>query len=211
MNKFEKSEDEAGALCELGTLYMDWGKVEQSINFFRKSIDTYEAIKKPLLESFARDNLAILLFYNGEYHQARVELNKAIICKTDFGSASKPWVTWNLLSRLDRIEADTAGANITRQKALDTFLLFRKEGGENNNIVGRLALDVGYAINQGNTAEAEQVIEELLEQDGWQEAKKFLHTLLAIIVGGRSLALTEDKGLYFEEAAELILLLESLA
>ena len=124
---------------------------------------------------------------------------------------SKPWVTWSLLSQLDRIEADTTGANITRQKALDTFLLFRREGGENNTITACLALSVGTALQQGDTAEAEQVIGKLLEQDNWQEAKKFLNILLAIVVGGRSLALAEDEDLHYEDAVELVLLLESLA
>jgi len=211
LNKFQMHEDEAGTLCELGTLYMFWGKVEQSINFYRKSIDLDVEIKKPLAESLTRDNLAMLLINNEEYSQARIELNKAIICKTDFGSASKPWVTWSLLSQLDRIEADTTGANITRQKALDTFLLFRKEGGENNTPTGNLALSVGSALQQGGAAEAEQVIGQLLEQDGWKEAKKFLHALLAIVVGGRSLTLAEDEDLHYEDAAELVLLLESLA
>ncbi|MGB5598698.1 MAG: hypothetical protein WBM66_08250, partial [Thiothrix litoralis] len=54
------------------------------------------------------------------------------------------------------------------------------------------------------------VIESLLEQDGWQEHKNFLHKLQAIIAGERDLALAEDEGLNYELAAELVLLLEGL-
>lgn len=210
LNKFKKYEDEAGTLCELGTLYMYWGNVKQSVVFFRRSIDAYEKIRKPMLEGFTRDNLAILLINNGGYSQARVELNKAIVCKNGFGSVGKPWVTWGLLSRLDRFEGNISEAYAMRQRALDAFLLFRREGGENNSTIGQLALSVSYAVKQGDTVEVEQMIGQLLRQDDWQKGKRFLQTLLAIILGGRSLTLAEDEELFYEDAVELILLLESL-
>jgi hypothetical protein len=50
----------------------------------------------------------------------------------------------------------------------------------------------------------------LLEREDWQDNKNFLHKLQAIIAGERDLALAEDEGLYFESAAELVLLLEGL-
>ena len=71
-----------------------------------------------------------------------------------------------------------------------------------------MCLAVAQAMQQGDTLEAGQVIEQLLEQEGWP--KNFLHKLQTILAGERDLALAEDVGLRFELAVELLLLLEGL-
>ena len=62
--------------------------------------------------------------------------------------------------------------------------------------------------SRGETAEIEQVIEQLLEREDWQANKSFLHKLRAILTGDRSPALTEDDEMQYSLVAELKLLLE---
>ncbi len=53
-------------------------------------------------------------------------------------------------------------------------------------------------------------ITQLLSRPDWQEAQIFLRTLQAILEGHRDPALAEDESLTFDQAAELVFLLERL-
>ena len=134
--------------------------------------------------------------------------------KLTFGTAennfiwNEPWKTWHILYDLEQASGNPQASLEARQKALDAYLAYRRDGGENHSGAGRLTLAVGQAMQQWDTEEIEQVIGQLLETDGWH--KNFLHKLQAIIAGERDLALAEDEELHYELAAELIVLLESL-
>ena len=65
-----------------------------------------------------------------------------------------------------------------------------------------------YALQQGDTAEIAQVIEQLLAREDWQAAKSFLHKLQAILAGECNPALAEDDEMFYEDVVELKLLLE---
>ena len=69
---------------------------------------------------------------------------------------------------------------------------------------------VQQAIQQNNTAEMQQVIEQLLEQDDWQEDKTYLYHLQTILNGDRNPALAEDSEINYQLVVELKLLLEQL-
>ena len=135
---------------------------------------------------------------------------RSIECKKYYGHAAEPWKTWDILYDLEIADGNPDAAQTARQKAINAFLAYRHDGGENHHITGRLALDVLQTIQQNNTAEIQQVIEQLLQQDDWQEHKTYLHHLQAIIKGDRNPALAEDSKMYYELVVELKLLLEQL-
>jgi tetratricopeptide (TPR) repeat protein len=202
---------EAGSLGELGNLYDEWNRPEQAVSFYRQAAGMYVALGDLRYEGFARNNLADTLIKLQRYDEARPELLRAIECKQAFGHAAEPWKTWQILHNLEQASGNPPAAHEARQQALAAFLAYRRDGGENHSGGGRLALAVGQAIQQGDTAEVEQMITNALANPA-QDNKNFLHKLQAIIAGERdlALALAEDEELHYELAAELVLLLEGL-
>jgi tetratricopeptide (TPR) repeat protein len=200
---------EASSLDELGILYNYMGKLEDSVKYHRAAIDIRHRLGDLNAEGRSRNNVAIQLIKLQRYDEARPELLRAIECKQAFGHAAEPWKTWNILHDLEQASGNPLAAREARQQALAAFLAYRRDGGENHEGGGRLALMVGQAIQQGDTAEVEQQIGRNLQAPAWQN-KNFLHKLQAIIAGERDLSLAEDEGLRFDLAAELVLLLEGL-
>jgi tetratricopeptide (TPR) repeat protein len=196
------------SLLELGNLYGDWNRPEQAVSFYRQAVSLYVALEDLRYEGVVRSNLADTLIKLQLYDEARSELLRAIECKQAFGHAVQPWTTWNTLHDLEQASGNPPAAREARQQALAAYLAYRRDGGENHEGAGRLTLAAGLAIQQGDTVEIEQVIGQLLELEDWD--KNFLHKLQAIIAGERDLIWEEDEGLFYEGAAELVLLLEGL-
>jgi hypothetical protein len=111
---------------------------------------------------------------------------------------------------MEKQERTPQEAAQARQKASQAYVENRRNDGEKDSSAGRLALAVLQVIQQGETAEIEQVIEQLLERNDWQENKTYLHTLQAILAGERDPALAEACEMHYELVAELKILLEQL-
>lgn len=201
---------EANSLGELGTLYVEWNRPEQAVSFFRQTAGVYVALGNLRYEGFVRSNLANVLIKLQRYDEARPELLRAIECGQAFGHAAEPWKTWAILHNLEQASDNPQAAREARQQALAAYLACRRDGGENHSGAGRFVLAVRQAIQQGDTAEAQRLLDIEFGDEAWGEHKNFLHKLQAIIAGERDLALAEDEGLHFELAAELVLLLEGL-
>lgn len=202
----------AGTLAGLGKLYDAWNRPEQAITFYQHALDINVVLGHLLSEGNIRSNLACSLMKLQRYDEARLELLRAIECTQEFGNAASLGETWGTLHDLEQACGNSHAANEARQKAFYAYLAYRRNGGENQSPLGRLALTVRMAIQQGDTAEVEQLIEQLLGQEAWQElGGNFLQKLQTIITGERDLALAEDEDLHYSVAAELNILLESLA
>lgn len=199
---------EADNLNGLGNLYDNWNRTEQAVSFFRQAADLYAQQGDQCHEGFARNNLANVLIQLGLYGEARLELQRAIVCKQAFDHMAEPWATWSILHNLEQASGNVAAARAAWQQAVQAYLAYRRDGGENHFKAGRLSLEVGQALQQGNTSEVDQVIEQFIDQE--DTPQNFLHKLQAIIAGERDLALAEDEGLHYQYAAELVLLLEGL-
>ncbi|QTR49929.1 CHAT domain-containing tetratricopeptide repeat protein [Candidatus Thiothrix anitrata] len=199
---------EACSLNELGNLYYEWNRSEKAVDFYWQAATIYGVSKDLRGEGFVRSNLAHNLIKLQRYDEARPELLRAIECIQAFGHAAEPWQTWDILHDLEQATGNSPAAREARQQSLTAYLAYRRDGGKNHSDTGRLALVVGQAIQQGDTVEVEQVITNALTNP--KEDKNFMHKLQAIIAGERDLALAADERLYFELAAELILLLEQL-
>lgn len=203
---------EASSLGELGNLYDAWNRPEQAVSFYRQAAGVYVALGDLRYEGSARSNLADTLIKLQRYDEARPELLRAIECKQAFGHAAEPWTTWAILHNLEQASGNPPAAREARQQAVAAYLAYRRDGGENHNgMAAQLCTAVREAIGQGQESEVEQAIRQLLDQTEQNYLKALLPKLLAIIAGARDLALAADESLDFDDAAELQLLLESLA
>ncbi len=202
--------NEAASLGELGLLYKNWNYPEQAVAYYRQAADIVTQLGNQADEGLYRNNLANTLIQLNRLDEARPELLRAIECKKSYGHAAKPWKTWNILHKLELSAGNPPAAQAAQQKAINTFLAYRRDGGENHDRAGRLALMVRQAIQQNDTAEIRQVIEQLLQQEDMQEHKTYLHSLQAIMAGKRDAALAEDDEMDYQLLVELKMLLEQL-
>ncbi len=88
--------------------------------------------------------------------------------------------------------------------------LFKRDGGKNQYGSGRLALAVRQALASGDPAEAASSLQQLAAAPAWANHLPFLKALQAITAGSRDRSLAEDPGLSYDQAAEVLLLIEAL-
>ena len=198
---------EVDVLGELGLLYIEWNRPEQALGYYQQAVEIVCQSDNLYHEGSVRHNLALALLKLNYLDKARLELLRAIECQKSGGYTVFPWLTWGLLYDLEQATNNPQAAQNARQKAIHAFLAYRRNGGENYELVGRLALMVLEAIQQNNTVEIQQTIEQLLET--WQ-SKTYRHHLQSILNGDRNSALAEDSGLNYQQVVELKILLEQL-
>jgi len=202
---------EALGLLELGNLNRDWNRPEAALKCSQQAAELYSRLGDRRYEGAARSNLAMVLMPLDRYDQARRELQRALECKQEFGAAAQPWKTWDLLSDLELATGNPAAAEAARQQALQSYLAYRRDGGENHSGAGRLVEAVWQGLRQRDVSEISQIIPQWLEHPDWQEDQTFLRHLQAILEGARDMERAADASLHYETAAELCFLLERLA
>jgi len=195
--------DEASDLGELSNLYDDMGRLEDAVVFCRQAADIYAELKNLKNEGSARNNLANTLIKLHRYDEARRELQQVIECDKPFGHAAEPWTAWDNLYDLEQATKHPQAAAKARQKAIDSFMAYRRDGGENHNPVGKLCAFMAQAMRDGKT---EEMQEALIERANW----KIVPKLQAILNGDRNPTLADDPDLSYSMVVELRLLLESL-
>ena len=202
---------EASTLGELGNLYGDTGRLEESVTFLRQAADMYVGLQDLSNEGRARYNLAVDLIKLGQYDEARRELERAIACKEPFGHAATPWTTWALLHNLEQAAGDPQAAAQARQQAVQTYLAYRRAGGRSLNTYAQLYGFVAQAIQRGNIAEAQQDLAQSLDAGEVPSRLQIvIPKLQAILDGVCDRAPAADPDLNWYDAAELQLLLEAL-
>ncbi len=202
---------EAKSLGELGNLYDDMGRLEEAIIFCRQAADIHLELQDWFEEGRDRNNIADTLIKLGRTDAARHELRRAIECDSHFGHAAEPWKTWKNLYNLEQATGNPQAAAWARQQAVETYLAYRRAGGENQSPKARLYLLVYTALRERNTGEAQQFLAELVGQKVPPPLKAMLLKLQAILAGERNPAMADDPALDYDDAAELRLLLEAVA
>ena len=147
---------EATSLNELGNLYNVMGRLEEAVAFFRQAADTYATLKNLIGEGRARNNLADTLVKLQRYDDARRELELAIACYKPYGHAAQPWTAWAILHNLEQADDNPHAAADARQQAMQSYMAYRRDGGEGQTASARLCTSVAQAIQQGETTEMEQ-------------------------------------------------------
>lgn len=203
---------QAGTLGQLGTLYGDLlDRPEDAAAFYRQAADKHVEVGDKAMEGTDRNNLANTLRRLGRLDDARREIERAIACAAQFGHASEPWKSFAILADIETDAGHPDAAHQARDQARAAYLAYRRDGGENHNSDGRLALAVAEPLLAGDPAAAAAQLAQLqAHPDLPDQARPFLAALQAITAGSRDPALAEDPALHYTSAAEVLLLIEAL-
>jgi tetratricopeptide (TPR) repeat protein len=204
---------QASTLNQLGNLYKDvLGRLEEAAAFYREAADKYVQIGDTAKEGIARNNLADTLRKLGRYGEARQEIRRAIDCKEPFGHAAEPSTSWAILADIELADGQPAAAAAARQKAIELFLTYRRDGGENHKSGGPLCATVTEAMLAGNVQEAAGLLAALRSRSKPLAHVPPLLDALEAILGGRcDPSLAQHPDLDYCDAAEILLLIETLA
>jgi len=202
---------QASTLGQLGNLYNDLlQRPEEAVAFYRRAAEIYGEIGDLAKEGTTQNNLAETFRKLQRLDEARQAIRRAIECKEKFGHAAEPWKTWDILANIETAAGNSAVAADARHQAIDAFLAYRRDGGENQFTSGRLALFVRQALASGDLAEATSLLQQLAGDPDFANQLPFLTALQAITAGSRDRSLAEDPALDYDEAAEVLLLIEAL-
>jgi tetratricopeptide (TPR) repeat protein len=206
--------DQAGQASTLGQLgnfyYSVLQRPEEAVAFCQRAAEIYGAIGDTAGEGRQWNNLAESFRKLQRLEEARQAIRRAIECDEPFGHAAEPWKTWHTLANIETAAGNSAAAADARDQAIGAFLASRRDGGENQSGQGRLALAVRQSLASGDLAEAASLLQQHAADPAWEEGLPFLTALQAITAGSRDRCLAEVPGLYYQEAAEVLLFIEAL-
>ena len=184
----------------------------------------------PLGEGVSRSNAANALISLGRHAEARAQVQRALACKSTFGHNAEPWKTWGILYDLETAEGNMAAAE-ARAKAVASYAAARRSGWESTkgsvaqfSDLVRAILAVRDPATSADVIPPEvrtkivegerQLRAELTALASDANVAPYLSAsapaLLAILDGSRDPALANNPALFYADAVELGLLLESL-
>lgn len=193
-------------LNELGSLYSRMDRFEEAVLFYRQAAEVFVEVGDLRAEGVVRNNIAAQLISLTRFDEARKELLRAIECKKAFGHVAEPWTTFAILSYLERAVGNQPEALKTRNQAVRAYLTYRQDGGENQSPGARLCALVAHDPGAARAQLAE--LRQMPNPHAWLIA--MIPPLEAVLDGSRDPALADDPNLNYADAAELLLLIESL-
>ncbi|HRF05167.1 MAG TPA: tetratricopeptide repeat protein [Accumulibacter sp.] len=202
---------QAATLGQLGNLYggaLD--RPEEAATFHRQAAEKYGDIGDLAKEGSARSNVGATLCKLGRHAEARQEIRRAIECKAPFGHAASPWMTWAKLADIETDAGDLDAAAEARAKAIACYLAYRRDGGENHDIAGRIALAASQPLLAGDPAAAASFLQQLAAEPRAAWLLPFIRALQAITGGSRDRSLADAPELHYSMAAEILFLIEAL-
>ncbi len=121
-----------------------------------------------------------------------------------------PWTSWGALANIEADAGNPAAAAEANRKAIECYLAYRRDGGENHTDPGRLCLAVTQPLLAGDPAVAASVLQE--QATGFEAAGfgGFIQALQVIVGGNRDRALADGPDLDYSMAAEILFLLDEL-
>ncbi len=186
------------------------GRMEESVAFLQQAVDKYVEIDDVAGEGRNRNNLAIRLRKLRRFDEARREIGRAIDCVAPFGHAPEPWKFWGTLAAIETDAGNPAAVVDAKRKAIDCYLAYRRDGGENHDGPGRIAFAMTQILGAGNLAEAATLLQQLAADPDFAWQRSFIQALQAIVAGSRDRALAAAPELDHTMAAEILLLIEML-
>jgi tetratricopeptide (TPR) repeat protein len=202
---------QAGTLNQLGILYGEFmGRTEEAVAFLSQAADKYVEIRDAAKEGKVRYNLAVRLLELRRLDEARQEIRRATECDAQFGHASEPWKTWDILASIEMDAGKLAAGAEAKGKAIACYLAYRRDGGENHSGPGRLVFEMTKRLRAGGPAAAASFLQQLASDPDLSELRPFIRTLQAIVSGSRDRTLAEAPGLDYSMAAEILFLIGTL-
>ena len=201
---------QANTLGQLGSLYDDvLGRSEEAMTFYRQAAEKYVESHRFANEGMVRNDIANTLQKLHHFDEARQAIRRAIECNPQFGHASEPWTSWKVLADIETASGNPGAADEAKEQAISAYLAYRRDGGENHDPDGRIAL----AVTQALLSDAPAVATALLQQaPDFTDAgfSSFILALHAIVSGSRDRRLADAPDLGYAMAAEILLLIETL-
>jgi tetratricopeptide (TPR) repeat protein len=197
---------EADTLGQLGNLYARVGRSEEAVQLWARAAEVFTQLGDPNREGSTHGNIARILILLRRYDEARREIERAIECKKSFGHAGEPWKSFYILCNLEHSVGNEPGAREAWRQAVEAYLAYRRDGGENQAPGGRLC-----ALVAQQPAEVGAILAQLVqdpETPAW--ARALAPALQSVLGGSRDVGLADDPNLDYDDAAELLLLIESL-
>ena len=202
---------QADTLSQLGTLYDELDRSEEAVTFYRQAADRYVELGDIAGEGVVRGNMANTLRRLHLLDEARHEVMRSIECKSQYGHTSHPWLTWSILSDIERDDGNPHAAEAANQKARTCYLAYRKDGGENHSAVGVISLDIIKSILEEGPAKAASLLAELRsDSDLPPQLNTFVNSIGAVVAGSRDRTLADASDLHYTMAAEVLFLIEAL-
>ncbi len=203
---------QASTLMQLGNLYDDiLGRTEEAAAFYGQAADKYVETGDAAGEGAVRSNLANTLRKLRRLDEGREEILRAIECDAQFGHASEPWKTWSILANIETDAGNPVAAAEAKRKAIACYLAYRRDGGENHDVEGRISLAITQSLLAGDPATAVSLLEQLaVRPDATGAISTFIRALQAIVAGSRDRTLADAPDLDYGMAAEILFLIETL-
>jgi tetratricopeptide (TPR) repeat protein len=202
---------QASILNQLGRLYTNMDRLEEAVTFYRQATEAYVRLQDLAHEGKVRNNLASSLIRLRRYDEARRELRRAIECNEPYGHAAELWKPWAVLEDLERATGQAEAAQAARQRAIESYLAYRRAGGVSQSNQAQYFALVAQAVQEKAEEGAAQQLNDLLEPgDDPPHFAALIRQLQRILGGERNLALAEEPELDYMNAVELRLLLEGV-
>ena len=203
---------QANTLNQLVNLYLNnLDRQEDAAGFYRQAANMYAEGRDVAREGASRSNIANALRKLRRLDEARQEILRAIDCKAQFGHASEPWTSWAILAAIETDAGNTTAAAEAMGKAIASYLAYRRDGGENHNNAGLISLAIIQALCSSEPAQAATLLQQLAAAPDAAELLPFIGALQAVVAGSRDPALADQPELHYTMAAEILLLIETLA
>ena len=201
---------QAADLNQLGVIYAKQGRLEESVTFLRQAAEISVRTGDRAKEGLRRTNLAQTLLDLRRYDEARQELQRAIVCKEDYGHAAETWRTWAILEEVERATGQPDAARAARQQAIAAYLSYRRDGGSSQSPLIQIYAAAAQAIGNNQRAELTRELNEFLGPDSPPRLAVPIRALQTILAGQRDPDLADDPAIHPIEAAELLLLRDRL-
>jgi tetratricopeptide (TPR) repeat protein len=203
---------QATTLTMLGVIYIDnLQRPEEAVTFYRQAAAIFVETGDRRSEGVTRNNIAATLRTLGRYDEARAEIRRAIACKQEIGHAAEPWKSYDILHDIESATGNLAAARVAWGQARDAYLAYRRQGGYAQTPGGRLADQLLGSVQQGELDEGIQFLTHVSQAgDTQQWLKAAAPKLLAVLNGSRDPNLADDPALDYDDAAEILFLIERL-
>ncbi len=200
------------SLLELGSLSETQENFPEAVDYYRQALKAAEDSGDQYRQVAAGNRLADAQRQAGNIAEALMVLEQAGNLGQQFGHDAEPWKTWKILSDLEAASDNPDGSQVARQRAIEAYVAFRVEGGQNNEGDGQLCAMVLQGIQTQETARVGEMLAKLGANDAWQstENKALLSVLNDFLEGKREIPLIENTELNYRHAAELMILQDRL-
>ncbi len=203
--------DQAKNLGRLGSFYAKVGRTDEAVTFLQQSAEKYVEIKNMADEGRVRGNLSITLITLKRYEEARQEIQRAIECFKPYGHSVEPWRALDKLREIELADSNQEAAAQAREQAIQLYLAFRSDGGEDQNPGARLCTLFDDAMGSQPSEEVKKHLDEVAKDPKIpDEGKLLISKLQTVLTGSRDKELASDPNLHYIDAAEILFLLEKL-